>query len=63
MDGFWSAKDDGFYLYYKGVRLENLTSEYRGDDLIVTASDLGKKFRLKDYKSNLDNRIRQASKF
>jgi hypothetical protein len=63
MDGFWSAAEDGFYLYYKGVRAENLTSEYKGDDLIVTAGDLGRKFRLKNYKSNLDNRIRKAVRY
>ena len=40
-----------------------MTSEYKGDDLIVTAGDLGKKFLLKNYKSNLDNRLRPANRY
>jgi hypothetical protein len=63
MDAYWTADKDGYYLYYKGVRVENLTSEYRGDDLIATSSGLGKKFRLPNYKGNLDNRIRGASRY
>ncbi len=63
MDAYWSATQEGYYLYYKGVRQGNLTSEYKGDDLIVTANDIGKSFRLKNYKANLDNKIRIANRY
>ncbi len=63
VDAFWTASKDGFFLYYKGIRVEGLTSEYRGDDLIATSAALGKKFRLPNYQSGLDNKIRSASRY
>ena len=63
MDAFWSATDSGYFLYYKGIRVEDLTSEYRGDDLIATSTGSGKRFRLPNYKSSLDNKIRAASRY
>ncbi|NOQ74057.1 MAG: hypothetical protein GQ574_18770 [Crocinitomix sp.] len=63
MDAFWNADSSGFYLFYKGVRLEKLTCEYRGDDLIASSVDLSKKFRLINYKNSLDNKIRSASRY
>lgn len=40
-----------------------MTSEYKGDDLIVSAPDLAKKFRLTNYKCNLDKKIRKADRY
>lgn len=63
LGSYWSADSEGYYLFDKGVRVKDLTSEYRGDDLIVTANSQGKRFRLSNYKKNANNRIHEASKF
>ena len=62
-DTYWIADSDGYSILYKGEYVTNMTSEYKGDDLIVSAPDLAKKFRLKNYKANFDNRIRKADRY
>ena len=58
-----AADSDGYSILYKGEYVTNMTSEYKGDDLIVSAPDLAKKFRLKNYKTNFDNRIRKVDRY
>lgn len=62
-DTYWAADSDGFSIVHKGLYVSNMTSEYKEDDLIVSAPDLAKKFRLKNYKSNWDNSIRRADRY
>lgn len=59
-DTYWSADSKGYSMIHKGEYIENMSSEYKGNDLIVTAGELGKKFLLKNYKSNLDGGLRKA---
>lgn len=62
-DTYWIADSEGFSMVNKGLYVTNMTSEYKGDYLIVSAPDLAKKFSLKDYRSNLDNNIRKADRY
>jgi len=62
-DTYWNADTGGYSMVHKGQFVENMSSEYKGDDLIVTAGDLGKRFRLKNYKSNLDDKVRKADRY
>lgn len=61
-DTYWEADSEGYTILFKGEYVTNMTSDYRGNDLIVSAPDLAKIFKLKDYKSNLDSRIRKTER-
>jgi hypothetical protein len=43
-DTYWVADSEGFSMVNKGLYVTNMLSEYKGDDLIVSAPDLGKNF-------------------
>lgn len=58
---YWNANQDGYAVVFKGKFLANSKSEYRGDDLIVSAENLPSKFLLKNYKNSKDDTIRIAS--
>lgn len=57
---YWQANDSGYYLFFDGKRLENMTSKYDGDDLYVKAQDVRRSFKLTNYRNSLDNVIREA---
>ncbi len=57
---YWQADNNGFHLFHKGRRLENMTSKYDGDDLYVKAPDARKSFKLPNYRNRLDNVLREA---
>lgn len=57
---YWTATNDGYYLFYKGKRVENITSKYEGDDLYIKSPEIRKNFKLTNYKNSLDNKIREA---
>lgn len=57
---YWSANSEGYYLFYNGKRVQNITSKYEGDDLYVKSTDIRKSFKLPNYKNSLDSKIREA---
>lgn len=57
---YWRAGKNGFNLFYKGRKLDNISSKYDQDDLFVKASDIRKNFKLTNYRNRQDNVIREA---
>ena len=59
-DAYWNADESGYLLFYKGKHLTDLSSEFRNDDLIVSADSHSVQFKLPNYRNLKDNKIRTA---
>jgi hypothetical protein len=60
-DIYWSADKDGYCIIYKGKSLNNTTSEWRGDDLIIKSNEKFLTIPIKNYRNLKDGTIRTAS--
>lgn len=61
MEGtYWSANQHGYNLIVKGESVLDSTSEYRGDDLVVSAPKLPYKLLFANYKNAKDDKVREA---
>lgn len=59
-DAYWNASSKGYYLFYEGKLLTNLTGEYQDSDFIVSAEGIKNKFKFANYNENLDGKTRKA---
>ena len=57
---FWKQKDGSYWFYVDGLHVSNSKNEWKGDDLLVTDPNTGKKYLLENYKQRDDNQLREA---